>query len=650
MAGIFFLFLIIVAWFIILRRYTPDVFVNNGQTLAAAVPLSLSSFTALASFFTIFFSTAVSSIIALLILFFAGITAFIQIRRNKFPLWQKGPRTHFYIILIWLSISIILSLLILQTLYISPDGSVSLAAGGMAADLSYHLHQVMRIANTVSWDFNDQNFSGEFVRYPFFVNFLSGVLVKFSVPVNIAFHLPLILAGPALIFLLLGLFKKLNLKNSVLLSAVAIALFGGGSNLFTYLAPGGIAEPLLRNNSAYPAQNIAYAGLIPAFIAHQRTFVLGLGLVVVLIFFLLHYLDKQDSKSFFFSGLTLGLLPLSHIHSFIAASIAVSVVMTAQLVTYKERFAAQLKYFLLPFLFVATPQIIELLVMPHYRISPGMFFRLGWMTHTPGSSFGLVLPPNASWAFFPWLHYIWTNFSFLLLFPIVPFLFLKKFWQDKIFFILAIVSLALWTIPNLIQFQCWDFDNNKFFSFAILFSLISVAYIAGRLSGRAQRLILTLFLFTAVFTTPSAIIETTRRLTQERKITILNSEERQVAEWIKKNTPENSSFISSIIFDTLPEGIQEPSILIWSGRKAVVSTPAALSGHGIDWSYRVQKILAFFQNPGTERDALKNIPADYLIVDEELRKRYPQIEVELKNAGYIAMCKTDHFTIVSLFQ
>src|SRR3990167_3989582 len=86
-------------------------------------------------------------------------------------------------------------------------GSFTVGAGA-AGDVFYHLAQVTRIAFTTHWDFEEPNFSGEFIGYPFFVNLLSAMLLNMGAPLVFAFHAPTLLLGAAGIFLFAVLLRR----------------------------------------------------------------------------------------------------------------------------------------------------------------------------------------------------------------------------------------------------------------------------------------------------------------------------------------------------------------------------------------------------------------------------------------------------------
>jgi hypothetical protein len=93
-------------------------------------------------------------------------------------------------------------------------------------------------------------------------------------------------------------------------------------NLFSYLLH--LPYPIVIFYDAhYPAQNITWSSFLTEFLMHQRSFFFGFSLgVLCLLSIYLAYVNKQKIL-FIFSGMLVGLIPLAHIHSFIALSIIV---------------------------------------------------------------------------------------------------------------------------------------------------------------------------------------------------------------------------------------------------------------------------------------------------------------------------------------
>ncbi len=318
MLGFIFLTISLWAWYVILRRHIGSMVSHPLVLLALTVPLNFGSLGILSSLFMILhFSIANSFLFAVAFILLLALTSY---RKKDSAIFATKKPYNRYILVMWAVTFLLLLQLMLNTLVEAPDGSLITPTPVSTADSSYHLHQVLRFQQAKYWDFTEADFSGEFIRYPYIINFISGVLMKFDMPLPLAYHLPLLLAAAAALFLFLELLKELDMKRSLLLPVFLIAFFASGLGYINYPDSKGFT-PLYRAYSVYPMENIAYAGLIPGLLPSQRTFSLGLGLALASIILVCIGLKKQKKEPFIFAGLAYGFLPLSHTHSFLALSL-----------------------------------------------------------------------------------------------------------------------------------------------------------------------------------------------------------------------------------------------------------------------------------------------------------------------------------------
>ena len=114
-----------------------------------------------------------------------------------------------------------------------------------------------------------------------------------------------------------------------------------------------------------------------------------------------------------------------------------------------------------------------------------------------------------------------------------------------------------------------------------------------------------------------------------------------VSNWIIENTPEGASFLSSALV-ARPATIQNP-IVTGAGRKSAVGFITWLYTHGIDYVDRLNDIDSFFADPA------KAAPAEYLIIDETLKRAYPGVEEKVKSGGFRAVYEDGQYSIIQLF-
>ncbi len=295
---------------------------------------------------------------------------------------------------------------------------------------------------------------------------------------------------------------------------------------------------------------------------------------------------------------------------------------------------------------MAGPQILALIYKPLYSIKGIIAFRLGWLATTTSDGFGITHPTGQSVWLIPFLKFTWVNFSLLLLLPLTLLLLYRKI-TDQTFRILSITAASLWLIPHLIKFQYMDFDNNKLFVYAAMFSVIAVGIAATQYEKYYKSILATLWL-TVVVTIPSSIWEIKNDLSGSQETrTLITAQEKAVGDWIQENTNPDASFITSAVL--LQElGIWQRPALIWSGRKGTMGLPGSLQTHGIDFRDRASKQHNFLKKPLAGATILQGIPADYILVDGFMRLEYPNLEKDLATAGYKTLYTLGEFSVVAL--
>jgi len=635
----------------ILRYLFKNSFGSGVEMIMAAISLSFSVIAALVSFWGLFLKTTFAAFLSLFLILGFGAFCFYRLKKQKQKLWIKDDSGWDCKILEYgaaVCISIFLILLILNSFIALPNHSFSFASGA-SVDAPYHLSQIIRFGTTRYLDFEEPNFAGEFVRYPYFINLISGLLLKLNSSLNFAFHLPLVLLVIASMFLLVSFFRFLNLSSILVFTAMLGTLFGGGWGYLAYFK--GIGSLPIRNGMIYPIQNIAYPAMIPGFLIVQRPFLLGFSLFLTFLLIFLRAFKKNNFSSFILAGVVVGLMPFSHTHSFIAAVLVAGGALLYLLLTRDERFFDVIRGFVFPSFFIAIPQLASLLLLPRYSLGSGIKIRFGWMS-IPGQVGGINLSGAHIPKFFVWLRYMWTNFSFLIFFPFIIIIsviikYLKKSKLDLMFVIISIGAFLLWVVPNLMQFQMWDFDTNKFFAYAILFSFAGIAMVINSLPLRFERIGKFLLILVTFFLIISGLVSSANILIKRNKDTrvIFNENEYQVANYLKQNTNENVVILSSAaIFN--PKTVQNP-VAVLSGRKTTIGFMTWLYTHGIDFSERRDAVEKFFENPLKEK-LPEDVPADYLLIDDVLREKYPKLEANLIGGGYHVFYRQGSLAVINL--
>lgn len=230
------------AAYCVLARWLRGAFASAGEIALAAIPLGGAAVAAIAALGMTALPTAIAGSAAFGAVLSLGIAAGISLWRSgrrgdafRIP-FPAGERRVGAIALAGAGVvTLVLGALIVQSLAPAGDGSYTVGPGA-TGDVFYHLSQVTRIAYTRAWDFEEPNFAGEFIGYPFSVNLLSALLVKLGAPLAFAFHVPTMLLGGAGIFLFAALLRRCGADSYATVLALLGTFFGSGLGYVAYLS------------------------------------------------------------------------------------------------------------------------------------------------------------------------------------------------------------------------------------------------------------------------------------------------------------------------------------------------------------------------------------------------------------------------------
>ena len=568
-------------------------------------------------------------------------------------------RRFFSIETILFLIGAVVAILSLQSMLFDADGYPFGILKGWG-DGAYHLDMVQRLAGVDPFTLDQPVAGGRVLSYPFLVNFISAILLKAGASLSIAWHLPTIIFNLGLVFGLFKLGKKFFHRKILALAFVFLVLFGAGLGYFRFFEEikedsrtTGWGAALVSNfvdpkfeyshldsrtggklSEKNTNDNIVW--IVPAisFFSHQRSFILG-GFLGVL--FLIGFLPRfrsgselsRDKDDYNYRSLfILALMPLAHTHSFLALFILAGI-----LIVLSGRFIEALKNKSVWFSgLAALPQVAYLFFALKFSGGQGFTPWFGWMACKHSSSWFFcdqgVLGTDSS-VFLFWLK----NFGAVFAVWVVA-IFVFQFMKRKTnLFKLSLASIALFMIPNLILFQPWEFDNNKFLFWWWVIAILLVLVLFDSKMVKSQsaswptkfkilNILLVMFIFSSSL---SGIIDVAYRLRPGLKIEkntrnfgYYGEKEKKIAGWIENNTKPNDIFLTS----------SSPTqfVPMLSGRSIYLGFTGWVwtQGGGAIVSDRQAKIREFVNFGDT-----KNLCQDgvrYWFFDEEFSREYPAPE------------------------
>lgn len=546
---------------------------------------------------------------------------------------KYGPSNIFALLII--SGLILLHLLLLSKTFLIDSQKNMRAAVAGYGDIPFHMTQVSKFAFEKKIDFNEPIFDGERLRYAFFINLISGNVLRFSGNWAFAMQAPVMLfmaSGIVLMFLSYRNFLKSALGASI---AVAIFLFGSGLEgyflvqnqliaanrtpvTFTQYLVDKSVSTISKWDAKFPEQNVDWGAPLSLVFLHQRAFILGF-FCFSLFWFLFNKWRATPKNTVFLAatGVVAGISPLAHYHSFVVMLVVLSVFGVWGLAKRNYHFVKRLMVMCAIAAVFALPQIAYLVQGKNGLTlgdQPFIKLRFGWMVEptigsiqfdpTKGILLGQILP---------FLNFLWINFGIILpvfLLAIIIIVSSDKF--RRVFpnaAILAAIGLVLFIFNQLVRFQPWDYDNNKilvyfqFFAAPLVVALFIWISKVSKVIGFSAILV---FIFAVTFT--GVLDEIPRLLVPtEQMPVIFGTDAIAMGEFIKNNVGQSEKIV------TTSTHLNPVSSL--AGMPVLVGYPGWLWTRGINYGDREHNLQAFYQSPLHFKNILTLYHAKYVLVD-----------------------------------
>lgn len=508
------------------------------------------------------------------------------------------------------------------------DAEGQMWAGDRLVWTDWPLHIAM--ASNFAWGQNvppqNPTFTGIPLIYPFFADFLSGVLMSLGGSIPLAFAVP----GIILTLCFFGLFIKFGtvlfterkaydgVKSpiQVAIGALFISLFWGGLGwvywlLEAFSSKSGVAYALLnvpREYTFWGEKGLWFFTFLYSEILPQRAFLFGLPLFFATLLLIQRGWQENLKKHLIVAGISAGLMPFFHTHSFLAlwfmsvsfVGVGVLYVLFRRIKVTQEKTKAKFQLvlaFFVPFAVLTLIQLSQFLGK-----TSAIRFQVGWMKESE----------NFFWFWF-------KNTGFFI--PLWWWGFFKGSF-NKFTKIVGLASWSLFILPNLFLLAPWGYDNLKIFTFWYLVG--SYFVMAGlnslwnlrswRFIGRVGAMLLFISL------TLSGLVEVSRIAeTSQVKILLWSKDDSELADSIKLNTPPDSVFLTAAIHDH--------PVASLAGRKIVIGYPGNSWSWGIEgWDVRESDVRTMFQGGTDALHLWKKYGINYIVVGD--RERWFEKELD----------------------
>lgn len=443
--------------------------------------------------------------------------------------------------------------------------------------------------------------------YPFFSDFLSGVLMKFGVSMIKAMLLPSFILSMALVASLVYLGKKIvgSIRAGMITSL--LFLFNGGLGFWWFLKDIkdlGFIEVIVNLPREYThlekLANIEWINIISSQVVPQRGFLMGFPMAVVVYILLWRkFENKKMIRGLMAAGLFTGFLPLIHAHSFVMVIFVAAMLMVMEVWRLKRegselnigkfgtivQLIKEWSWFWLPIVLMGAPQV--------WYFYGGSLGKEGFIRWQPG----WMAEGNIGWF---WIKNLGVSLVLAIAGMKLASKKLRKF------------SLPFWgmfLMANLWIFQPWEWDNTKILTHWYLMACVlgSVTVTVGL--KHKKRLMGVLVGIGLILSIWSGFLDTIR-LTQYKNIRLrfFETQELLLAEWVKNNTERDSRFLTADNHDHW--------VPVLTGRKIVLGFKGWLWTYGLDYSKQEKAVNKMFEGGVETKKVLKEYGVDYVVISK----------------------------------
>lgn len=477
-------------------------------------------------------------------------------------------------------------------------------------DLPFHLGIVSQISQSRKAPPFNPMFSGKTLVYPYMADFLSATLSISGFTLRQAIIFPGMVMFVVIYLLIIELgFKVLKDWRSALISTSIFFLHGGLGFVYFFSKSSQITNiinfinhpELASDYSHLFTNNIQWANFISRMIVPEMSLFLGIPVGVVIILWSISNFRRFDNLGYVVvMGLTMGMLPLVHTHTFITMSFWLFFVAVFEFRLLN--WIKWLKKWLIFGVFLSltlAPQIVSLI--NHIGQSNGFFHvKLWWMSGPEG----------------PFVFWIKNLGFFLILPPLVLIVKKSHYWLK----VMASFCAFLFLIVNLFQFQPYDWDNAKFLIWYAILASICIGFLINEVWVEKKRL--RIFVpIVLVGLTLSGILSLYREM--HIKNQLFSNEEAILGKWVIENTKEDSIFLTAPIHNTFAGNL--------AGRQIFLGYPGLLWVHGINYLDREKTVISIFGNLNNSLPILVQNHINYVVIGPVERHNFKLKEISITN-------------------
>jgi hypothetical protein len=505
------------------------------------------------------------------------------------------------VLLLFATWGIYLVVLFARILQVKPDG-IYVGSDHMWSDWPLHIGMASIFAykSPQYWfAYHPMYAEGKFT-YGFLTNFISGMLMRAGLPVSLAFTIPSMICA---LLLLLGMYTLFYLLfQSKKQSLIALSTFLLSSGLgFIHFIKDFVSHPSIalilyppQNYSRFDSYTWVSGNVIGGFLVPQRAFLLGFTISIWALAGLVYVLlergnsRKQDKILLIISGVLVGILPIAHIHSFIAIFVIT-----------------------LPLCYVASLLRREWLDLAYYAVPAGIISIALYLLFISG---GIENPDFIRWypgwnskgGFLGWVVMWFKLWGLTLPMAILGFVLLRK--TSLIIQTFFAGFFVLFALSNLILFQPITWDNSKLFIWAYFgfsgLATVSLSWLwrkAGKTISRFD------VVFLAVLMTFTGFLEAIRLQNIDRnQLQLTGQDDINLGLEIRKKTDPLAVFLT--------EPTNNSFVMVWGARSILMGFTAWVGNFGFLYQQREKDLRVMYEGSAQTEQLLDQYKISYVVI------------------------------------
>lgn len=572
---------------------------------------------------------------------------FIQ---SKIKVWRNFDRTKQFSIIAIITVLIFFGFVHVKmlgdTFFVDEFGGIKTTLEGYG-DIPLHMTQVSKFAYENPLSLNDPIYYGRNLQYHFLFNLIRGFILKFSNSWSIAMLWPAYFFAIINIVLIFIIYNKFTKNLWLSLSSLVLFFLGAGTAGWNILG-GQSAKMITSLNAIYPNQNIVFGPVLSMSFIHQQTFILGLTAFLVMILIVFNLQMKKDWRLMIGGILTLAILPLIHMHSFIAINIFISYVIV---VAFFDKKMKEIKNVLTVFItgiILALPSVYFLVASGQNSFGSSLKLRLGWMVERGIGSVNF-LSDNRSVFTLDYFNFLYANFGLILLSFVIATIFLLYKWLknkkdlDSGVKVFILSSITIFVLVQFVRFQIWNFDNNKLLVYFLFFASPIIWLAIIKMFANKPLFAVLISLPLLMFLTLSGISDTYYRfkVNNDSLHQIFSFHSIELADYIKHNTDKTKIILTG--------ADHRNPVSSLAGRQILLGYPGWLWTRGINYSAREAEIKKFYADPNPKDSIISKYSIGYVLVDDFVLRNY-NASLEKFDKQFTKVFSNDNYTLYSLIK